>query len=143
MIGYIIRCERKQTMDDIRKRLKQSIELQLDELDQAKTKPDDSKIRADNAVKLTEAYLKTVKGQDDIFNNEADRQKTHAEIKKIKLEAERIELERDKPEPAFIKRNEETLVKVGGTIAGIGIIVAVQELGNRLVQGNLIGKLIP
>ena len=129
-------------MDNIRAILKDGIELQIEELKKAKT-ADDSKIRADNAVKLTEVYLKTVKGQDDIFNNEADRQRVYAETKKINLEAERIELERDQPEPGFIKRNEETIVKVGGTIAGVGVIVIVQEIGNRLLQGNLIGKLIP
>lgn len=129
-------------MDNIRAILKDGIELQMEELKKAKT-ADDSKIRADNAVKLTEVYLKTVKEQDDIFNNEASRQKVNAETKKIKLEAERIELERDRPEPGFMKRNEETIVKVGGTIAGVGVIVIVQEIGNRLVQGNLIGKLIP
>ena len=84
--------ERKETkMKDIEQELKDGVMVLASQLKEAKPGSDEQKAIADSLVKVAEENLKYLKGEDDIFNNDAQRQKLYAEVEKLKAEVNRIE----------------------------------------------------
>ena len=81
-------------MKDIETELKSRVLTLLEQFDETAAGSKESVMVAANVAKLTDSYLKVVKGEDEIFNKDAEREKLHAETRKLKLEADRMENER-------------------------------------------------
>ena len=83
---------RKETeMKDIEQELKGGVMILSEQLKTAKPGSDEQKTITECLVKVADENLKYLKGEDDIFNNDAQRQKLYAEVEKLKAEANRIE----------------------------------------------------
>lgn len=78
-------------MKDIEQGLKDSVNLLLEQFKDAKAGSDEQKAIVDGVVKLSDERLKYIKGEDEIFNNDAERQKLYAEVDKIKAEIRKTE----------------------------------------------------
>ena len=78
-------------MKDIEQELKGGVMVLADQLKEAKPGSDEQKAIAECLIKVADENLKYLKGEDDIFNNDAQRQKLYAEVEKLKAEVYRIE----------------------------------------------------
>ena len=87
-------------MKDIEKEFKTRVLSLLEEVDDAKAGSDEQKNLVEEAVKCADEYLKYLKGEDEIYNNDAIRQKAHAEVAKLKAEVEKLS---EEPEFDFKK----------------------------------------
>ena len=87
-------------MKDIEREFKARVLSLLEEVDDAKAGSEDQKNLVEEAVKCADEYLKYLKGEDEIFNNDATRQKAYAEVEKLKAEVEKLS---EEPEFDFKK----------------------------------------
>ena len=87
-------------MKDIEKELKARVISLLEEADKAKPGSDEQKNLVDEAMKCADEHLKYLKGEDEIFNNDAVRQKAYAEVAKLKEELRQLS---EEPEFDFKK----------------------------------------
>ena len=77
-------------MKDIEQNLKSSVNLLTEQFKEAKPGSDEQKAIIDGMVKCSDEYLKYIKGEDDIFNNDAERQKLYTEVEKLKAETQKL-----------------------------------------------------
>lgn len=77
-------------MQDIEREVKERITKILEDSDVAKAGSDEQKALIHEACELGELFLKVKKSEEDIFNNDAIRQKNHAETAKIKAEIDKL-----------------------------------------------------
>ena len=112
-------------MKDIENGLKNGTLNLLEQLDKTKLASDEQKAVIDSIVKLADENLKYLKGEDEIFNNDAERQKLYAEVEKLKAEARRSD--RDIPIDNFrswmmqIRPDQAANIIVILTITGIAV----------------------
>lgn len=77
-------------MKDIEQELKGGVMVLADQLKEAKPGSDEQKAIAECLIKVADENLKYLKGEDDIFNNDAQRQKLYAEVEKLKAEVRKM-----------------------------------------------------
>lgn len=87
-------------MKDIEQELKSSVSLLNGQVKEAKAGSDEQKALIEGTIKFADEYLKYIKGEDEIFNNDAERQKLYAEVDKVKADICRME---EDHKPADIK----------------------------------------
>lgn len=126
--------ERKETeMKDIEQELKGGVMILSEQLKTAKP-GDEQRAIVDNLVKLAEENLKYLKGEDDIFNNDAQRQKLYAEVEKLKAEVDRIE--NDIPETGWkawvAQMRPDQVANIVVILAITGAAVSMEKNGHIL-----------
>lgn len=78
-------------MKDIEQEFKGVVTVLSDQFKEAKPGSDEQKAIVECMIKVADENLKYLKGEDDIFNNDAQRQKLYAEVEKLKTEMRRME----------------------------------------------------
>lgn len=126
---------RKETeMKDIEQELKSGVMVLSDQLKAAKAGSDEQKAITECLVKVAEENLKYLKGEDDIFNNDAERQKLYAEVEKLKAEVQRIE--NDIPETGWkawiVQMRPDQVANIVVILAITGAAVSMEKNGHIL-----------
>ena len=121
-------------MKDIEQELKYGVIVLANQLKEAKPGSDEQKAIAECLVKVAEENLKYLKGEDDIFNNDAQRQKFYAEVEKIKAEVNK--LENDIPESGWkswvAQMRPDQVANIVVILAITGAAVSMEKNGHIL-----------
>ena len=124
---------RKETiMKDIEKEFKTRVLSLLEEVDNAKAGSDEQKNLVEEATKCADEYLKYLKGEDEIFNNDATRQKAYAEVEKLKAEVEKLS-----EEPGFDLKKWIMQIRPD-QVANTVVILAVTAAAFRMEKNGCI-----